>query len=122
MGNDGTVTLSKESNNANVNVNATISNVEPLASGNLSPGAYVLFDRQTLAQGNSVVISASWTPTSSDLEVGIYSHALGLVYDTTLSGGSGSASFDVNATGEYSIYVENPSAATVRFDVSYLVN
>ncbi|MDU5145413.1 MAG: hypothetical protein E6230_24865 [Paenibacillus dendritiformis] len=99
-----------------------ISEVEPLASGNLSPGAYTTFDRQSLAEGNTVTLAASWTPTSSNLDVGIYSHASGYVYYYTFSGGSGSGALGVNTSGTYSIYVGNPSDAQIRWDVSYTVN
>lgn len=95
--------------------------VEPLTAGSLSPGASTTFDTQTIGAGSVVTIAATWTPTSSNLNVGLYSSS-GTFYYQTLSEGSGSASFRVNTTGTYAIYVGNPSPSTVRFNVNYVIN
>jgi len=101
---------------------AQLSDVEPLATGNLSPGKAYTFDKQKIGKGSIVTINASWTPTDADLQVGLLSHASNTVYYVKLSGGEGSAPLQVNTTGEYSIYVGNPSDSTIKFDVSYIIN
>ena len=35
---------------------------------------------------------------------------------------AGSATFSINKTGTYSIYVGNPSSVSVNFDVSYILD
>lgn len=95
---------------------------EPMTTGSLSPGASTKFDKQTIGAGSVVTIAATWTPASANLEAGLYSYASGTTYYKTLSGGSGSAKFNVSTTGEYAIYIGNPSPSTVRFSVSYIVN
>ncbi|WP_169729996.1 M56 family metallopeptidase [Thermicanus aegyptius] len=98
------------------------SGIEPLGTGNLSPGKGYTFDRQTIGKGSQVTINASWTPTTSDLQVGLLSQSTNTIYYATLTGGEDSATLQVNTTEEYSIYVGNPSQSTVQFDVSYIIN
>lgn len=95
---------------------------EPMTSGSLSPGKAYTFDKQSIGKGSIVTINASWTPTDANLQVGLLYHGNNTVYYVTLTGGEGSVSLQVNATGDYSIYVVNPSNSTVKFEVSYLVN
>jgi hypothetical protein len=92
------------------------------SSGNLNPKDYAAFHKQTVGEGNTVTLYASWTPTGAELNVGIYSYASGIVYYATLSDGNGSIAFDTNATGDYAIYVGNPSQSIVHFSLSYLIN
>ena len=98
------------------------SDMEALSSGNLNPGKGYTFDRQTMGKGSQVTIYASWTSPDSDLLVGLLSLSTNTIYYDTLTGGEGSATFQVNTTEEYAIYVGNPSPSAVQFDVSYIVN
>jgi uncharacterized membrane protein len=98
------------------------SDMETLSSGNLNPGKGYTFDRQTIGKGSQVTIYASWTSPDSDLLIGLLSLSTNTIYYDTLTGGEGSATFQVNTTEEYAIYVGNPSPSPVQFDVSYIVN
>lgn len=96
-------------------------NVEPLATGDLGSGKSYSYDKQYLSKGEKVTINAEWTPTGSDINIGLKSSS-GTVTSKKVSGGSGSVTYTINSSGDYYIYIGNPSKSSVKFDVSYIVN
>lgn len=95
--------------------------VTPMANGSLAPGASYSFDKQYIAKGQKVTINAEWTPTSSNMKIGLKSDG-GTITANTVSGGSGSAAYQINTSGYYYIYIGNPSSSSVNFYISYIVN
>lgn len=85
------------------------------------------FSTQVTENDNGAMFNAGTTDidqpspyASGDLSAGKSSS--GTVTAKTVSSGSGSVTYTVNASGNYSIYIGNPSTANVKFDVSYIVN
>lgn len=95
--------------------------IDPEASGELAAGKSWSYDAQSMSKGQKITISVDYTPTSSNVQIGL-KDSNGTVYYTTVTGGSGSATFSINKNGTYSIYVGNPSSVSVNFDVSYLLD
>jgi beta-lactamase regulating signal transducer with metallopeptidase domain len=95
---------------------------DPKASGSLNPGDSLIFNKLTIGSGNTITLYANWTPTGADLNVGIYVYATSTVYCTPLSGGSGTIAFYISQTGDYAIYVGNPSQSIISYSLHYLVN
>ena len=93
----------------------------PMATGDLGAGKSYSYDKQYLSKDQKVTINAEWTPTGSDIKIGLKSSS-GTVTAKTVSGGSGSVTYTINSSGDYYIYVGNPSKSAVKFDVSYIVN
>ena len=91
------------------------------ASGDLAAGSSYSYDYQYLAQGQKVTINATWTPTGSNIQIGLKSSG-GTVTAKTVSGGSGSVTYTINSSGYYYIYIGNPSLSSVKFSISYIVN
>lgn len=95
--------------------------IDPESSGELAAGKSWSYDAQSMSKGQKITISVDYTPTSSNMQIGL-KDSNGTVYYTTVTGGSGSATFSINKTGTYSIYVGNPSSVSVNFDVSYILD
>ena len=95
--------------------------IAPESSGELAAGKSWSYDAQFMSKGQKITISVDYTPTSSNMQIGL-KDSNGTVYYTTVTGGSGSATFSINKTGTYSIYVGNPSSVSVNFDVSYILD
>jgi hypothetical protein len=95
--------------------------VEPFANGDLAAGKSYSYDYQSLSKGQTVTINADWTPTGSNVNIGLKS-SNGTVTSKTVTGGSGEVTYTINSTGYYYIYIGNPSSAGVKFTVSYIVN
>jgi beta-lactamase regulating signal transducer with metallopeptidase domain len=124
-----TVILSEGQNDPNspvsfvtVEEGIEVSAGDPKASGSLNPGDSITYDKQTIGEGAVVELHASWTPTGANLNVGIYVYATNTVYCANLSGGSGVVEVHISTTGDYAIYVGNPSQSVVHFNLYYLVN
>lgn len=94
--------------------------IAPESSGELAAGKSWSYDAQFMSKGQKITISVDYTPTSSNMQIGS-KDSNGTVYYTTVTGGSGSATFSINKAGSYSIYVGNPSSVSVDFDVSYIL-
>ena len=94
--------------------------IDPESSGELAAGKSWSYDAQFMSKGQKITISVDYTPTSSNMQIGS-KDSNGTVYYTTVTGGSGSATFSINKAGSYSIYVGNPSSVSVDFDVSYIL-
>ncbi|GIP34882.1 M56 family metallopeptidase [Paenibacillus sp. J2TS4] len=138
---DGAVTLSKGSSEArfikNLPENALNNSTNPEVSkssvtkalsnsaqqfrGNLNQDSGYTNKKQTIHEGASVTITAT-LDRPQDFHAGVYSHTTGKAYYETLSNDSETVTFDILATGEYSIYVGNPSVGDVNWSVSYEVN
>lgn len=95
--------------------------ITPMANGDLAPGKSLSYDKQYIAKGQKVTITAEWTPTGSDIKIGLKS-ADDTITAKTVSGGSGSVAYQINTSGYYYIYIGNPSSSSVKFYVSYVVN
>lgn len=93
----------------------------PMASGDLGAGKSYSYDKQYIAKGKKVTINAQWAPTESDLKIGLKSASSGKVAAKTVSGGDGSVTYEIETSGDYYIYIGNPSKSAVKFDVSYIV-
>lgn len=95
--------------------------IQPRARGSLASKKGYTYDSQSLYEGETITINATWTPTSSSMRLGLKNEGNGVITYKTVTGGSGSASFDVVTSGTYSIYVYNPSSTDVDFVVSYII-
>lgn len=95
--------------------------ITSMASGDLGAGKSYSYDKQYLAKGKKVTINAEWAPTESDLKIGLKSSS-GNIAAKTVSDGYGSVTYEINTSGDYYIYIGNPSKSAVKFDVSYIVN
>lgn len=92
------------------------------ASGSLSSGKGYAFDAQNLVKGQKVTINATWTPTSSKVQIGLINNKTGYGLVKTVTNGSGSVSFEITGDSNFSIFIGNVSPSSIRFDVSYIVN
>ncbi|MDU5145417.1 MAG: M56 family metallopeptidase [Paenibacillus dendritiformis] len=106
---------------AKSNVTNELSSSAQQFSGNLNQDKGYNNKKLTLDKGSSVIIEATWD-RPQDFQVGIYSHETGNTYFETLSDGSDSVTFDILASGEYSIYVGNPSVGSPHWKVKYEVH
>jgi hypothetical protein len=94
--------------------------ITPMASGDLGAGKSYSYDKQYIAKGKRVTINAEWAPAESDLMIGLKS-AKGSVTAKTVSGGSGSVTYEIKTSGDYYIYIGNPSKSAVKFVTRRLV-
>lgn len=95
--------------------------ITPFANGDLGAGKSYSYNKQYLAKGKKVTINAEWTPTESDIRIGLKSSS-GTVTAKTVSDGVGNVTYEIQVSGDYYIYVGNPSSSSVNFDISYIVN
>lgn len=103
-------------------VTAKAGEAVPYASGSLSSGKGYAFDAQNLVKGQKVTINATWTPTSSKVQIGLINNKTGYGLVKTVTNGSGSVSFEITGDSNFSIFIGNVSPSSIRFDVSYIVN
>ena len=103
-------------------VTAKAGEAVPYASGSLSSVKGYAFDAQNLVKGQKVTINATWTPTSSKVQIGLINNKTGYGLVKTVTNGSGSVSFEITGDSNFSIFIGNVSPSSIRFDVSYIVN
>lgn len=83
----------------------------PLKNVSLSPGTSYKYDKTYFEAGTQIDIYANWTPSSVDLELGVYSASSGSKYTDTVSDGEGGVVVTINKSGYFYIYVENTSSS-----------
>lgn len=91
------------------------------AKGNLATGRMLTYRTLSMTEGQTVTINIDYTPVSSEMRVGLKDSS-GVVGYETVSDGFGTATFDIDKDGIYSIYVENSSPVSVHFNVSYILD
>lgn len=94
--------------------------ITPMFLGELGVGKAFYYDKQYLTKGQKVTIYAEWTPTASNVNIGIKSTS-GTVTAKTVSNGESSVTYEILTSGDYYIYIGNPSKSSVKFDISYAV-
>ena len=94
----------------------------PLGTGSLAPGQAIAIDPQTLNVGQKISVYVTYTPTTTNLQIGVKNMTMNQTYTSLISGGSGAKTITIPITGTYRIYVANPSTtATVHVHVSYFL-
>lgn len=93
----------------------------PLARGNLAPEKAYIFNSMSLTKGEIITLDATWTPSSAGVSIGLINNATGVGIMKPVTGGSGTAAFEVTQTGNFSLVIANTSSVSVNWDMSYII-
>ena len=100
------------SNEAAANVSEDLAEIPaPQKNISLSPGTSFKYDKTYFEAGTQIDIYANWTPTSVNLDLGVYSASTGSKYTDTVSNGEGGVTVTINKSGYFYIYVANTSSS-----------
>jgi len=94
----------------------------PFGTGSIAPGHAITIDPQTMCAGQRISVNVTYTPTTTNLRIGVKNMTTNQTYTGLISAGYGSKTITIPTTGTYRIYVANPSTTTtVRVNVSYFL-
>lgn len=93
--------------------------IMPITSGNLSANSGYSFGSVTIGSGGTLTVTVSYTPKEATLRYG-YTNSDGKITYVTAKDGYGSHAFSISKADTYRIYIYNPSAYDVSYEIHYI--